>query len=205
VNRSSDLADEARALLRARLSADSFSHCERTARAAVELAARFGVDEGTAELAGLLHDYARDESPERLLVLAGELSVPSTEYERAYPYLLHARVGAALVRCDLPGTGEAVLSAIAVHTVGGMPMSDLDKVIYLADMIEPARTFPGVDRLRDACRLEDLDECFRLGYGATLRHLKELGRPVHPISAAVSAQIERTTGRPLFDAPKVRS
>jgi predicted HD superfamily hydrolase involved in NAD metabolism len=166
---------------------------------AVELAERFGVDVTAAELAGLLHDYARDEDPAGLVAAAEALAVPVMPIEREHPNLLHARVGAAMVRRDLPGLGEAVLSAIEVHTVGGMPMSDLDKVIYLADMIEPSRDFPGVEALRDACETEALGECFRRAYGATMRHLKERGRPVHPISDVVAAMIERETGRPLFD------
>lgn len=204
MSRSSELMDTARGLLHARLSEASMAHCERTARTAADLARRSGVDVASAELAGLLHDYARDLGDDALVATAAELGVPVTGYEREHPYLLHARVGAALVRRDLPGCGEAVLSAIEVHTVGGMPMSDLDKVVYIADMIEPARTFPGVDGLRASCGREGLDECFRLAYGATLRHLIRQGRAPHPISATVSAAIERATGRPLFDAPEVR-
>jgi len=168
---------------------------------AVELAERFGVDVKAAELAGLLHDYARDEDSAGLLAAAERLGVPVIPIEQEHPGLLHARVGAAMVRRDLPGLGEAVLSAIEVHTVGGMPMSDLDKVVYLADMIEPSRDFPGVEDLRTACDTETLDECFRLAYGRTLRHLKERGRPAHPISDVVVGMIEREAGRSLFDPP----
>lgn len=202
---SSELVARARELLRSRLSAASLAHCERTAETAVGLARRFGVDPGRAELAGLLHDYARDDGPDALLAACEALGVPVTSFEREHAHLLHARVSAALVRRDLPGSGEAVLSAIATHTVGGFPMSDLDKVIYIADMIEPARDFPGVETLRAACRREDLDECFRIAYGSTLRHLKSQGHAVHPISAAVAAEIERSTGRSLFDSPAVTS
>jgi predicted HD superfamily hydrolase involved in NAD metabolism len=197
VSPSSDAVGRARELLAARLSAESYAHCQRTAAAAVELAGRFGVDVTSAELAGLLHDYARDEDPSGLVAAAGRLGVPVLPLEMEHPYLLHARVGAAMARRDLPGIDEAVLSAISVHTVGGVPMSDLDKVVYLADMIEPSRDFRGLAELRAACEREPLDECFRLAYGGTLRHLKERGRPVHPISAAVGARIERETGRAL--------
>jgi len=203
VNRSPEVTRRARELLAQRLSAESYAHCERTAAAALQLAERFGVEPAAAELAGLLHDYARDEDPAGLVTMAEALGVPSVALEREHPYLLHARVGAALVRCDLPEVGEAVLSAISVHTVGGVPMSALDKVIYLADMIEPARDFPGLAELRAACACEPLDECFRLAYGRTLRHLKQRGRPVHPISDAVSVRIEQETGRALFDPPVV--
>lgn len=200
--RSAELLVRARELVSTRLSVSSRDHCERVAAAAVVLARRFGVDEGDAELAGLLHDYARDEGA-GLLDEARRLGVPMTPFEVEHPYLVHARVGAAMVRRDLPGTGEAVLSAVAVHTLGAVPMSDLDRVVYIADMIEPARTYPGVDEVRAVCETGPLAECFRVGYGRSIRHIMEKGRPVHPISAAVGAGIERETGRALFDPPAV--
>jgi predicted HD superfamily hydrolase involved in NAD metabolism len=201
VSRSSELLGQARTLLATRLSSASIAHCERVAATAVELAGRFGVDRADAELAGLLHDYARDETGETLLALADELGVPTIAFEREHPRLMHARVGAALIRRDLPGVGEGVLSAIEVHTVGAVPMSDLDRVVYLADMIEPARAYQGVDEVRAACEGDTLADCFRVGYGRSVRHVMEKRHPVHPISAAVSAGIERETGRALFDPP----
>lgn len=203
MSRSSDLLARARALLVSRLSPGSVAHSERVAASAATLARRFGVDENDAELAGLLHDYAHDESGESLLALSDTLSVPLTPFERDNPRLLHARVGAALARRDLPAIGEAVLSAIEVHTVGGLPMSDLDKVVYLADMIEPDRDFEGVEVLRTACETLPLAECFRLGYGRSVRYVLERGLALHPISAAVGAAIERETGRGLFDPAEV--
>ena len=203
MSRSSELLARARALLASRLSPGSVAHSERVATSAVALARRSGVDVDDAELAGLLHDYARDESGESLLALSDTLGIPLTPFERNNPRLLHARVGAALARRDLPAISEAVLSAIEVHTVGGLPMSDLDKVVYLADMIEPARDFDGVEALRAACDTLPLAECFRLGYGRSVRYVLERGLALHPISAAVGAAIERETGRALFDPAEV--
>jgi predicted HD superfamily hydrolase involved in NAD metabolism len=203
VSRSSDLLAQARAWLASCLSPGSIAHSERVASSAVLLARRFGVDQDDAELAGLLHDVARDETDEALLVLADTLGVPLTPFEREHLRLSHARVGAALARRDLPGIGEAVLSAIEVHTVGGLPMSDLDKVVYLADMIEPDRDYDGVDALRSACETLPLAECFRLGYGRSVRHVLARGLPLHPISSAVGAAVERETGRALFDPAEV--
>lgn len=200
----SELLPVARLLLREHLSPESAAHSERVAACARALADRFGVDPDGAELAGLLHDYARDEPREGLVAIAEGMGMTVLPVEREHPYLLHSRVGAAHVRRDLPGVGEAVLSAIAVHTVGAVPMSDLDKVVYVADMIEPARTFTGVDELRDACADESLGECFRVGYGMSLRHVRQTGRPAHPVSGAVAAAAERETGRSIFDAPVVR-
>ena len=191
MSRSPELLERARELLAARLKKESFEHCERVAATAVSLARRFGVDAGAAELAGLLHDYARDLSPEELLAAADELGVPTISMEREHPYLIHARVGAAMARRDLPGIGEAVLSAVEVHTVGALPMSDLDRVVYVADMIEPARSYPGVEDVRAACEAGPLAECFRVGYGRSIRHVLETHRRMHPISAGVGAGTTR--------------
>ena len=100
-----------------------------------------------------------------------------TPFEREHPRLLHARVGAALARRDLPGIGEGVLSAIAVHTVGAVPMTPLDQVVYLADMIEPARTYAGVDERARRVR-------GRLARRVLPRRLRALGTPRHGAGAA---------------------
>ena len=194
-----ELLAPARELLASRLSERSLGHCERVAAASRVLALRFGVDPDAAELAGLLHDYARDEGPAGLLRDAAALGLTVLAVERESPRLLHARVAASLLRRDLPGVGEAVLSAVAAHTVGAVPMSDLDRVVYLADMTEPARRWNGVEELRVACEREPLSECFRQGYARSVRQVRVSGHPLHPVSGVVTAQIERETGRPLFD------
>jgi len=194
----------ARELVKDHLSPSSAEHCLRTSAAAVELARRVGVDEADAELAGLLHDYARDITDVEAPALAAALGMPVTDFETAHPHLMHARLGAALVRRDLPGVGEAVLSAISAHTVGALPMSDLDKVVYIADSIESGRAYPAVDALRAVCRTEPLSECFRVVYGRSMRNVLERGSQVHPITAAVGASIERETGRALFDPVESR-
>jgi predicted HD superfamily hydrolase involved in NAD metabolism len=199
VSRSPELLERARELVEERLKPTSAAHCARTAETAVAMALRFGVDVADAELAGLLHDYARDVIDTDAVPLASDLGLPVTAFEVAHPHLLHARLGAALVRRDLPGVGEAVLSAISAHTVGAIPMSDLDRIVYIADAIEPGRDYPAVESLRAVCDSESLSECFRVVYGRSTRNVMEKGLAVHPLTPAVSAAIERETGRALFD------
>lgn len=194
-----DLLSQARVLARAHLSEESYAHCERVAETAKLLAEVHGVDPGEAELAGLLHDYSRDESEDELLDGAEAMGLTILPIERESPYLLHARVGAARLRSTMPQLPEAVLSAVAVHTIGAVPMSDLDKVVYLSDMIEPDRRYKGVDDIRESCARDDLDECFRRGYARSLKHVVKTQRPLHPVSAAVADLIRHETGRSLFD------
>jgi predicted HD superfamily hydrolase involved in NAD metabolism len=118
-----------------------YAHSVRVARCAELLAFRHGVDPRKARLAGMLHDLARLYSPERLLAETAARGFTIAPQERAHPTLLHARLGAALARERFGVDDPAVLSAIEKHTVGAEEMSPLDCVVYLADSLEPHRSF----------------------------------------------------------------
>jgi predicted HD superfamily hydrolase involved in NAD metabolism len=137
-----------------------YAHSVRVARSAELLARRHGVDPERARLAGLLHDLARLYSPERLIAECEARGIEIDEAARRHPTLLHAPLGAALAR-ELFGVHDAeVLSAIEKHTIGADEMSPLDRVVYLADSLEPGRTFPErADLWRLALR--DLDGAMR--------------------------------------------
>ena len=91
--------------------------------------------------------------------------------------LLHSKTGAAVAR-DLFGVDDEIYSAIWHHTTGRAHMTLLEKVIYLADYIEPTRDFPGVDHLRNVC-YQDLDEGLLLGLEMTIQEMTAMGNPVH--------------------------
>lgn len=170
--------------LRKRLSASDWKHSVRVSKAAVELAERFGVDARKAEIAGLLHDYARGIPKGELPRSAAELGIEVDDVARQFPYLLHAEVGARLAASELGIEDEDVLEAIANHTVGRPRMSNLEKIVYLADMIEPERAFKGVEELRRVAA-SDLDVAFRLGYAQSFAHLVEAGKLIHPRTVEV--------------------
>jgi predicted HD superfamily hydrolase involved in NAD metabolism len=118
-----------------------YAHSVRVARCADILAMRHGVSRRKARVAGMLHDLARLYSAERLIAESQARGFTISAAERDHPTLLHARLGAALAR-ELFGVEDAdVLSAIEKHTVGGGTMSPLDCVVYLADSLEPNRSF----------------------------------------------------------------
>ena len=94
-----------------------------------------------------------------------------TEFERANPQLLHAKTGAAAAQ-SIFGESDAVVSAIKYHTTGKPDMTALEKIIYLADMIEPNRTYPGVDAIRKAAA-RDLDAGVLLALERTIAFLQE--------------------------------
>ncbi|MDP2234494.1 MAG: bis(5'-nucleosyl)-tetraphosphatase (symmetrical) YqeK [Actinomycetota bacterium] len=168
--------------LTGRVSPRSADHCRAVAKAAEELARRHGVDPDEAWLAGLLHDWARDESPDELFAQAARLGLEMAPIDHDVPYLLHARVGRAQLSSAMTDLSPAVLDAIERHTVGSPEMTDLDMCVYVADMIEPARRFDGVDALREAAATLSLFDLYARAYAASLAHLLTARKYIHPAS-----------------------
>lgn len=151
------------------------------AQTARSLARRFGAAEEQAGAAGLLHDLARALSPEALLKAADRSGIVVDEIERRNPILLHGPVAAEQVRQELGITDRALLDAIRYHTTGRAGMSPLEMVVYLADLIEPGRNYPGVEGLRELAG-EDLVVACRAGLEQTLRYCLDQGWLIHPRS-----------------------
>ena len=144
-------------------------HTAGVVETAVRLAFENNVDPEKARLAALLHDCAKYLSND-------ELMKRSTDPFPVLP-VLHAEVGAQIA-AELYGvTDPEILQAIRLHTTGDSDMTDLDKVIYLADMIEPSRNYPGVEELRKTTCLND---AVLLALKHTLKYLEESGSTVHP-------------------------
>ena len=147
---------------------------------AVELAKRWGADENDAARAGLLHDITKALDGPLQLTLCREYGTILDEFGYRYPKTLHALTG-SLVAERIFGESPEVVSAICHHTTGKAGMSLLEKIIYVADYMEPCRSFPGVERLRELA-FSDIDAALKLGLEMTLQHLKNLGDEVSPAS-----------------------
>ena len=130
-----------------------------------------------ARRAALLHDCTKKLGLEDQLALAERYGVGLDDLERRALKLLHAKTGAA-VAAAVFGTDGEVTGAIRWHTTGRADMTLLEKIVYLADYIEPTRDFPGVEELRRAC-YEDLDAGLLLGLEMTIREMEERGAPIH--------------------------
>ena len=144
---------------------------------AVRLARRYGVDEKEARTAALLHDCTKKLNIEEQLALCEQYGVQLDEMQIWALKLQHAITGAEVAR-DVFGVSDAVYEAIRWHTTGKADMTALEKVIYLADYIEPTRDFPGVEELRRAV-YEDLDRGLLLGLEMSVREMESWGNPVH--------------------------
>ena len=171
--------DELERALRQRIQGERLAHTYRVLAMARDLAACHGVDSERTAVAALMHDYAKSMPEAELLDLArryGLLSDPAAE--RAPGPMLHAPVGALLLQQEGLITDPAVLQAIARHTTGEPEMSALDQVIWLADYVEPGRTFPGVAEMRRLA-LADLDAALLAGLDQTITYVVSRGLFLH--------------------------
>ena len=148
--------------------------CEQTA---VELAVRWGADVDDAREAAILHDITKKLKADEQLLLCKKYDILNDTVEIANPKLLHAKTGAAVAR-DRFGVSDAVYDAILWHTTGRASMTTLEKVIYMADYIEPNRSFDGVETLRQLA-YADIDAAMRLGLEMSLSEIAHSGAVAH--------------------------
>ncbi len=149
---------------------------------AVALAKHWGADETDAARAGILHDITKALDGPLQLTLCAEYGTILSDFGKKYPKTLHALTG-ALVAERIFGENEAVVTAIRHHTTGRANMSLLEKIIYVADYMEPNRAFPGVEKLRELA-FSNIDAALKLGLEMTLEHLVRQGSEVSPESRA---------------------
>lgn len=169
--------EELRPIALSYLKAKRIPHVLGTEQTAEALAKKYGADVFKARFAALLHDATKRLSMAEQLALCEHYHIALDELEQHALKLLHAKTGAALAR-DVFGADDEVYNAILWHTTGKADMALLDKVIYLADYIEPNRDFDGVDDLRKVV-WEDLDRGLAMGLAMTVEEMKERGNPVH--------------------------
>ncbi|MBV8222087.1 MAG: bis(5'-nucleosyl)-tetraphosphatase (symmetrical) YqeK, partial [Candidatus Eremiobacteraeota bacterium] len=127
------------------------------ARTAEAFARAHDASRSAARTAGILHDIAREWTPAALLEYAREHRLPVDDFERAAPLLLHAKVGADIARREFGVTDPDTLAAISTHTVVQPSMTELQKILFVADTVEPTRTYEGRAALA-ATALRSLDE-----------------------------------------------
>ena len=156
---------------------------------AVELAKHWGADVTDAARAGILHDITKAIDGPLQLTLCEAYGKILSDFSRRYPKTLHALTG-SLVAKRIFGENDAVVSAIEHHTTGKADMNLLEKIIYVADYMEPNRDFPGVEKLRELA-FSDIDAALKLGLEMTLEHLKRQGAEVSPASRDALAWFDK--------------
>lgn len=156
-----------------------FQHVLGVEETAIELAKRYGEDVNMASLAALLHDYGKERSDASYLSL---IEKHHCDYIKAYGNnIWHGLLGVELIRHELEVNNDYVLHAVQVHTTGAPHMTLLDKIIFVADYIEPHRHFPGVDTARLLAE-QDLNAAVAYELKHTLLHLISENQPVYPLT-----------------------
>ncbi|MDO4343482.1 MAG: bis(5'-nucleosyl)-tetraphosphatase (symmetrical) YqeK [Eubacteriales bacterium] len=154
------------------LDENRYEHTQGVMYTSAALAMRYGADIEKAEVAGLLHDCAKCIPDAKKVKLCLKNQILMTETEQKNPFLLHAKVGAYIARAKYGVEDEEILSAIACHTTGKPDMSLLDKIVYIADYIEPMRS--KAPNLADVRKLafEDIDVTLFKILSDTLAYLR---------------------------------
>lgn len=168
------------AAIKPRMPEKRYIHTIGVMETAIELAKLYGEDEKKAETAAILHDIAKYADIEWMeqIVRDEKLDVRLIGWGSE---LLHGPVGAYIAESEFAITDEDMLNAIRFHTTGRVGMSCLEKIIFVADMIEPNRKFDGVDRLRKKA-MKNLDKAMNACVRHTLAFLIDTKQPIYPLS-----------------------
>ena len=155
------------------LKSSRYVHTLGVATTAYSLALKWNYPAYTAMVAGILHDCAKCISDEKRISVCEKNNIPIRDIEYKYPHLLHGKVGAFYCKSKYDVFDDQIAHAIEVHTTGCPGMNLLDKIIFVADYIEPGRDKqPRLDILRSVA-YEDLDKCVFMILEDTVNYLNE--------------------------------
>ena len=165
------------------LDEDRYAHTMGVMYTCAALAMVHGCALTQAQTAGLLHDCAKCIPNKKKLKMCSQHKIPVTEFEQTHPFLLHAKLGAYVAKAKYGVTDQEILSSITWHTTGKPDMTLLEKIVYIADYIEPRRY--KADNLPQMRRLayEDLDQTMYEILKSTLEYLAKKGADADPMTA----------------------
>ena len=167
--------EDAYKYLKENLNENRYMHTLGVVSVARKLAEINGVSEEKAEIAALSHDIAKNIKVKEIKKILKENNVILTEYENKTPALWHSIVGPTVAKEVFKIEDEDILSAIRWHSTGRENMSKLDKIIYIADMIEPSRRFEGLDDIRKET-IQKLDRGVLKGLTHSIEYLLSKGQ-----------------------------
>lgn len=169
---------EALQIVKKRLSGPRYDHTVRVLEMALNLAKQYGADEKKTEIAAIFHDYAKLHPISELKAIIMEQKLDSRLLDY-HSELWHGPAAAFIVQEEMGIHDGDVINAIRYHTTGRAGMSILEKIIYLADYIEPGRQFPGLDEVRDLAET-DLDLALKKAIGNTIKFLIDKSAQIFP-------------------------
>lgn len=159
-----------------------FEHTLGVEFTSAALAMRYGAPVESARMAGLLHDCAKCLTDGERVAICKKNDIPMSKLEQANPFLLHAKVGAYLAGKQYGVEDQDIINAIRNHTTGRPKMSLLEKLVFIADYIEPGRNHaPNLDEVRRLA-FTDLDQALLKILGDTLEYLESGNGDVDPMT-----------------------
>ncbi|OPJ63773.1 bis(5'-nucleosyl)-tetraphosphatase (symmetrical) YqeK [Clostridium oryzae] len=170
--------DEIIAFLKTNLTEKRFKHVIGVRNTAVKLAQVHGEDEKKAAYAALIHDCAKNMDKDKLKKIIEDAGMVLDEVECYAPQLLHSKAGAVIAKDKMGISDKDILNSVIYHTTGRANMSRLEKIIYLADYIEPSRDFLGVDKVRSSAFV-DLDGTLLLSIDNSIKYILDKGQLLH--------------------------
>ncbi len=171
---------EIRKELKKKLKKERYEHTIGVMYTAASLAMCYGADIQKALTAGLLHDCGKFSPPKDQIKLCEKYGIELTKSELDMPALIHAKLGAYLAEHEYGITDREILDSITYHTTGRPDMSMLEKIIFIADYIEPnRREIPGLAEIRGIV-FQDIDRAVCLSAERTVRYLTDGGKAVDP-------------------------
>jgi len=176
--------DAAKKWAKPRVTEKRFKHIEGVAAVGKEIAELAGEDEFLAELAGWLHDGCKEWKDKELVKAAQSYGLKLNDVEKANGHLLHGPVAAFVARDELNIKHQELLDAVAEHTLGKVGMTNLSKVVFLADCLEESRPKDFTDPIWNALKNNpnkkaDLDAAMLVACDLSLEHLLKSGRVIH--------------------------
>jgi len=171
--------EEIKDYLKLNLSDKRFKHCLNTAETALELANIYGEDPHIAYISGIVHDCARELDLTLQQSMLRELGTEVDSLIYSNKELLHGYSAEHVIRQKFRIDDEIIITAVKYHTTGKEAMKLLEKIIFLSDVIEPSRSFPGIENIRQLSKY-DLDEALIAAFDSSIRFLIGKKAMIHP-------------------------
>ena len=181
--------EEAKALVKSRLSEKRYRHTMNVKKLAVRMAQHYGVDTEKAALAAVLHDSAKELPRTELLQIMQDNAIIKKGTQNRPEPVWHGICAAILAKTQWNVQDEEILSAIACHTTGKENMSKLDKILFLADMTSAERDYPGVEELR-SLEMRNLDKAMIQALKMTISFVEQKNAIADPESAKALAWLQ---------------
>lgn len=167
-----------RELLIKNIGVNRFNHSLGVMETSIKLAIKYNYDIDKARIAGLLHDCGKYPDLMYLLKRVSEFDIILDDVMKLNKELIHGPLGSKIAEFEYMIKDKEILDSIYYHTTGRENMTLLDKIVYLADYIEPGRVFPGVDKVRELA-FENLNQSVLLSMDSTLKYLLDHNKLIH--------------------------